>query len=796
MVKRILYSFLLVVFLVSSFVVEIQANTTSVPSVNAEKSQKDIQGKMKGLEGTVKEGIHPIKNSQLWIQAKGETKFFNVTTNSKGKFETNIPDGVYTVKAIHQNKSWFNTNEAFNVKNGKLSNDEIQITEKKKIKESTKKTESNLLGVLKEGDKGIKGELILSRYTSEYDEEVFFVSSKNNGKFSAFLPDGNYLLFGVNVDGGSYHQQMYFKVENGELYIDEQKQSTLMITLPEKVYNGSITSSESSLVEASVILEKVINEEEYNYEFIEFVATNKKGQFSFRKLADGTYSISVYHPTYSSWQVLKFDVVNGLLYIDGSEVATFDIKVPEITLQGQLLEGKNAITEGYIDIEGHTTDGEFTGFFNTNVDSKGNFEYRLSDGLYRITSIYEQNRQTNVNLSFEIQNGKLIQDGVESAGLVINLPPVTFKGKLLDQGISLQGSVYVEKVNEDGSTEWFNASTDETGVYSLRLTDGEYRLVGAYLYEGNEEIGFSTLFAILDGELYVDGNKQELLELQIPPVSFYGKVLDGEHPVTGGQVSFTTLDEGQYYWKQISEDGSVSMRFADGEYKVKYVDLFDGTSTELNLAFTIQNGKLYVNGEEKVSLDIVIPAVTLSGVLLDAGVPVTGSINLYSISDPNQTYYYGHANEDGTFQFRLPDGEYVLDAIYFNDGTSFIPSINFSIVSGELVVNGETKQSLEITIPPLTLTGTVFDRGQVVSSGNVNVMEIGGSYSWFSSWIHEDGTYGLRLPDGVYELYSVDTPDTGSVYFHKGFTISEGKLFVDGVELGRLDLFLEEGTIN
>jgi hypothetical protein len=225
---------------------------------------------------------------------------------------------------------------------------------------------------------------------------------------------------------------------------------------------------------------------------------------------------------------------------------------------------------------------------------------------------------------------------------------------------------------------------------------------------------------------------------------------------------------------------------------VKYVYLYDGTNTELNLAFTINNGKLYVNGEEKESLDIVIPPVTLSGALLDAGVPVPGAINLYSISDDNQTYYYGHANEDGTFQFRLPDGEYVLDAVYLYDGTSFIPSIHFSIVSGELVVNGEKQQNLEITIPSLTLTGKVYDGGQALSSGYVNVTKIG-DYSWYSSWIHEDGTYGLRLPDGEYELYSVDTPHNGSVYFHKSFTISGGKLVVDGVELESLALYLEEG---
>jgi hypothetical protein len=279
-----------------------------------------------------------------------------------------------------------------------------------------------------------------------------------------------------------------------------------------------------------------------------------------------------------------------------------------------------------------------------------------------------------------------------------------------------------------------------------------------------------------------------------PPVSFYGKVFDGDSPVKEGHISFTTLDEGQYYWKQISEDGSVSIRLADGEYKVKYVDLYDGTNTESNLAFTVSNGKLYVNGVEKEALDIFIPPVTLSGVLLDEGMPVPGILNVYSVSDVNQTYYYGHSNEEGKFQLRLPDGEYVFSTIYLYDGISYTPSIHFTIESGKLIVNGENVERLEISIPAITLTGKVFDGGQALSSGNVNVTELGGNYSWYSNWIHEDGTYGLRLPDGAYELYSIDTPQ-GSVYFHKSFTISQGKLVVDGVELESLNLYLEEGII-
>jgi hypothetical protein len=46
----------------------------------------------------------------------------------------------------------FSKNKTFAVENGILNNEEVQITEKTRVKEPITKTEFNLQGVLKEGD--------------------------------------------------------------------------------------------------------------------------------------------------------------------------------------------------------------------------------------------------------------------------------------------------------------------------------------------------------------------------------------------------------------------------------------------------------------------------------------------------------------------------------------------------------------------------------------------------------------------------------------------------------------------
>jgi hypothetical protein len=786
--KKIMYMLLLMVIMLSSTIGDVNAAAMKNTSIAAVKESKPVTG-------TVKEGATSLKNTQVLIREKGKENLIHTVTDENGSFKKELADGTYAVKGVKDtHNAWYSTNENFVVSNGKITSvneGEIILSKKEKAKKLQAQS-SNFNGVLKEGSKGLKADLIISKYT-EYEEEIYTVSSKGNGSFSASLPDGTYYLFGVQVDGSFYRYELGFTVVGGKVLVEGEQQTNLSLSIPSNAYRGKVADSSAALSEATIVLEKHISDEEYNTEFIQDVITNKKGEFSLRALTDGIYSISVYHETFSSWNDVTFEVVNGTIYVAGVKVSSLQVTVPEINVKGTLLEGENPITNAYVNFEGETSSGEYIGY-GTPVDSKGHFQYRLKDGIYTITSIDEQNRSSTVNIPIEIRDGKLLQDGEVTSTLNISLPAVTFSGKLMESGAALQGAVYVENVSEDGSYEWYYATTDENGMYSLRLKDGSYQVTGGYLYEEGEEVAFNTTFDIINGMLFVDGQEQSHLELQVPSVTLHGSIKDGDQAVTSGYVSVRSDEQGFYSWKNLNSDGTFTMRLADGHYTVVDVQLEDGTNAFINQSFSMVDGKTYVNGELQDVLEITVPPITLTGTLTEDGNPITGALNIMEINNAdNPLQAWGWANEEGKFQFRLPDGDYKVYDVYLNDGTTYSPGTEFSIVSGQLYINSVMTEQLDIVVDPVTVSGTVYNGEDLVAEGYVAITSLDGNWTaGYPSWI-QNGSYHLRLPDGEYQISFVEDFQNGQFYFNTEFSISEGKLFVDGQEVSSLDINLKDG---
>ncbi|WP_053363214.1 carboxypeptidase-like regulatory domain-containing protein [Bacillus sp. FJAT-27251] len=658
--KKLLLLFLLIAFVVSSSLGSIQP-----ASANHIKGQKGSPP----VEATVKDGKQRLKNTPLLISEKNrnsDVKF--VVTDYKGNIKTRLADGSYSIKGLKgKENTWYSTNTSFSVADGKVASSkgkEITIKKKEKVK-NPQKSALNFSGALTEGNKGLKGTLILFNMSGEYDEEIYTVSSNNKGQFSASLPDGEYYLFGIETDGGFYRYGMFFAVEGKTVVVDGEQLSSLNISLPVNAYTGKASDSSKPLSQAGIVLEKFLDEEEWDFEPIQYTTTNNKGEFALRELNDGAYALTIYHNTYQAWQIVKFTVENGKLFFDGEEVTHLAIKIPELTLKGTLLDGKKPVANAGLFIEGESTDGEYIDSFVPS-DKNGNLQYRLPDGSYTVFSVDEENRSTYVSIPFEIAGGKIVQHGKAVKSLTVVLPPVTFTGKLVDEGTSLEGDVYVERLGEEGSYDWYHAITDENGRFSLRLNDGKYKIAGGFLFEDGEDFSLSTEFEIVGGKLYVGGKQTSLLEVQIPPVTLQGIVLDGGQAVNGGDLFISSADQNYYHWKSIREDGSFSMRLADGDYNVETIYLMDeGSSTPINMPFLIKDGKMYTGGENLESLQIHLSGVSLKGSLSEDGKPVMGDLSIMQVNEADYPIeLWGGTSEDGVFKFRLPDGDYMVTNVY------------------------------------------------------------------------------------------------------------------------------------
>lgn len=755
-------------------------------------SAQTKESRMGFVEGTIKEDGKTLKHSHVIISEKGKlNSIHTIMTDANGSFKTKLSDGTYAVKAVKgKNTNWYSTSDTFVVSEGKikgLNDGEIVISEKKQEKKTPKKS-SNFKGKLKEGNKGLQADLILSRY-SEYEEEIIRISSEGNGNFSASLADGNYFLFGVEVDGGFYRHELNFTVKDGTVIVDSEPQKKLSITLPANTFSGVVEDSATPLSEANIVLEKRVTDDEYNTDFIQSVITDQTGSFSLRALTEGTYTLSVYHETYYSWKHLSFEVIDGKIYMDGAETSSLKITIPDINVNGTVLEGKQSISKTNVVIEG-TRDGDHT-WYDMRTNAEGIFQYRLEDGTYTIRYIDEPNRRTEVSIPFEIRDGKLLQNGEETSSLTIDLPPVSLNGKLVESDTSLQGSVFLEKITDDFSREGLNAYTDENGMFSLRLKDGSYRVSNGFLSKDEEHVAFNTTFDIKNGQLFIDGQEQPLLELQVPAVSLQGLVKDRDRTVTSGMVSVTSKEQSIDIWKNINSDGTFAMRLTDGNYYVKSIQMEDGTNTEIFQSFSIVDGKIYENDQLQEVLEISVPPITLTGTLTEGGTPIIGDFYIMEINDADTPLqFWGTTNQEGKFQFRMLDGDYRVYNVGLPDGSNFSPGTEFSIKSGQLYVNGELTDQLNIDVPPLNLSGTVVNGEESVDQGYLLITKLPEYYIYDANI--QNGFYQTRLHDGEYELSAVYDYQHGYLYIKKKFVISNGKLFVDGQEVSTLDINLQD----
>jgi hypothetical protein len=399
-----------------------------------------------------------------------------------------------------------------------------------------------------------------------------------------------------------------------------------------------------------------------------------------------------------------------------------------------------------------------------------------------------------VSISFEIRDGKLLQNEELISLLTIELPPISLNGKLTDSGTPLQGSIYIEKITDDFNQEGFNANTDENGFFSLRLEDGTYRVSSGSLYGdgGWEQITFNATFDIKNGKLIIDGKEQPLLELQLPAVSLRGSVKDGDQTVTSGTVSVFAKGQGPDIWKSINSNGTFEMRLIDGDYYVKSIQMEDGTSTEIFQSFSVVDGKTYTNGQLQDVLEISVPPITLTGILTEGGTPIIGNFYIMEINDADTPLqFWGNTDQEGKFQFRMLDGDYKIYNVGFLDGSNYSPGTEFSIRSGQLYVNGELTKQLNIDVPPLTISGTVVNGEELVDQRYLYITLLAAEN--YSTDVNiQNGFYQTRLHDGEYELYYVYDYQAGYFEIRKKFTLSNDQLFVGGQEVSNLDINLQD----
>ncbi|GAA3326963.1 hypothetical protein GCM10020331_065020 [Ectobacillus funiculus] len=107
--------------------------------------------------------------------------------------------------------------------------DEINIANKNKAERALEDIRKQCSRCFAGGQKkGIKGELLLVKKAARMGTNYLLLPQKNNGTFSASLPDGNYNLWSITIEGGVYPYNLAFSVEGNDVYINGEKNNLAM----------------------------------------------------------------------------------------------------------------------------------------------------------------------------------------------------------------------------------------------------------------------------------------------------------------------------------------------------------------------------------------------------------------------------------------------------------------------------------------------------------------------------------------------------------------------------------------
>ncbi len=747
-------------------------------------SRFDINMVTGNVTGAISSEAGAVANAEVEIMNQNTYNYTSVTTNSNGEFGLDLTDGDYKVVQVWANGESVRLDSSFTVENGQVFVDGVQVE-----KLNLNLPAVSLIGQLvNEGVPMANTELAIRALKG--NQNGYYTYTDHQGYFNTRLPDGDFKIEGYFSQDGLKKLNRLVSVVDGKsipspyiIDISEAAPGNVVGT----VMNGS---DKVSFADLTIYNMGVPGEESYS------VTTNVNGEFGL-DLPDGQYRVSWIHSdVYIGQMNLSFTVEGGQLFVDGKGTDQLMVSIQQITVTGQVLDGETPVAWRTIYVE--STQGN--GWYNTQTDQNGNFSLRLADGDYVATEMPEygpvpSSNSVLFNTRFSVVNGQLVKDGATGGQLILTLPKNKFTGTVTDQGQPIAGRLDYSLLN---SNRQYSVYADENGSFSLQIPDGEYKINGFWNQNDRYEVE-QLVFMIQDGQLFRDGVLATSIDVKTLAESFTGTLMDGNQVLTNTQINVTNNQTGQWYYDQTDENGQFSFRLPDGDYHVDQVWYKDNESIQMDVPFSIQNGKTIMNGVEQSNVILSIPAETLKGVVLDNGVPVLNAqLNILrkNTSEDDVRYYYAGSDENGQLSARLPDGDYVIKHIW-NETMDFPLDTAFSIVDGLMVVNGSIQSQLEIHLPN-PLQGQYLLGGNPVKNGNIvfNRLVDGNEDDGFSVDTDENGQFTLRLPDGHYQAIASMINDHEGAYLNDSFEVVNGVLVVNGTEVSSLTLHAPEAVIS
>jgi protocatechuate 3,4-dioxygenase beta subunit len=735
------------------------------------------------VTGIVQDQNGPVAGAEVLIENIDTEQWYLAESDATGLFSVNLPDGEnYRVEEVRVNGDFFNPNLYFSVVNSKIMMDSQEVAALE-----IKVPESSFTGQVVEEDgtpvanaeiqiEGVNGYNGYSLYTSQ------------TGQFSKKLPDGDYLI--TQVDSQPF--EMPFTIQDNQLLLAGEPKDSLLLTLLPVSVTGKVVEKNGTPITYGYIGFNSGSNDDYLYWN---VAINENGEFQVR-IPDGTYHIDNVQIGGTMIRIDQtLELLNGVLKVDGVESSTVTITLPPVTVEGVVFdpEGNPLLNMSPFisikeDISGPAK------YFHTHADEKGTFKLRLADGQYIVNNVQVNGNMTVMNLEFSVVSGKLFIDGEAKNLLELHLLKPNLKGQILDENsVPLKEA----RINIMSTTTYnmVSATTNQNGQFELNLTDGPYRVSSINI--NSQSVSQNYAFEMREGKLFVDGSEKNQLTIQLLPVTVRGSLLDSEgHPLTNASISFASADYRNHFSTGSDATGNFSLRLPDGDYVLTNIDKYPDSSWRgLNVAFSVVNGKLVVNGVNQDQLSVTLEKVySVKGHLEENGLPVADAMVIWSkigsaIGNVVST------NVNGDFNLSLGNGDYEILSIDFGNRNRLDINLAFKIEDGKLIVDGVENDILQVIVPSKNLMGQlVNENGTPIPNAEIGISESKINPKSMHTFTDENGFFKFRLADGPYKVFYA-VVNGRSATLNIPFDMQDGKLVVNGVLQELLTVQLRAVTV-
>lgn len=530
------------------------------------------------------------------------------------------------------------------------------------------------------------------------------------GKFEAFLPDGEYALYYSDGTSGGYELNQRITIKNGQA---AKPQMSFLIPAPN--VKGTLKGdSFNPLVKGLLIKSKSAPDSVY-------FAPVLDGRINLY-LPDGDYEVTGYSYNYQETIPLtsSFSVKSG---------AAIDVWIPSGKFLGLLMEqGGDLISSADMIVKRvGTEDAEYSAPI-----INGTFKMTLPDGEYRLVGYEEWGTEDFTTLA----GGFTVKGGLAEGGIF----QATVKASNVE-GILHSDEEWYSRLKlyvRNEATQEQHAIEVRNNKFSAYLPNGSYTIQG-YYDTANDR------FVELGRPLF------------IPAVSPADKqIVLSKHAVQRGTVKTSadaaaragTLrvkaagENGSIYVIPVRVDGTFVFSLPAGEYIAETY-----TDTTANAAYTLQVPFTIPQDGTPQPLALVI-AATISGKAQGAAGEVLPD-GILSLKGPAEGSVQIPVQQ-GAFAKPLADGIYKAES-YAVGATSLKVDFTFEVKKG--------KADRELTIVPVANTigsafaadGSTWDAGELVliqSSPKQQIIELSVSHGRFAGQL-EDGTYTIaKLQNG------------------------------------------------